>query len=160
MKTSYEMLVDAQSKGAQFILNQPEYLSATTLSPAILTGVTKDMKLWDEESFGPSTTVVVVEDHQQAIRIVNESNYGLDAILFTKDMRKALEIARELQVGRIRVNSVGHEGKQTAKSTTKSLTRHLSDFPNEPCQRKRLRSEQWPSRDRRISAEKGRHHGF
>lgn len=108
------MLVDAQSKGAQFILGQPEYLSETSLSPAILTGTTKDMKLWDEESFGPSTTIIVAEDHQQAIRIVNESNYGLDAILFTKNMGKAVEIAQELQVGRIRVNSVGHEGKRTA----------------------------------------------
>lgn len=133
VKTSYEMLVDAQNKGAQFILGQPEYLSETSLSPAILTGTTKDMKLWDEESFGPSTTVIVAEDYQQAIRIVNESNYGLDAILFTKNMGKAVEIAQELQVGRIRVNSVGHEGKRTATSTNESLIERLSDFPDEPC---------------------------
>ncbi|KAL6252545.1 hypothetical protein RBB50_000264 [Rhinocladiella similis] len=109
VRTSYEMLTDAQSKGAEFILGKPEYLSETSLTPAILTGVTKEMKIWDEESFGPSTTVVVVDDHQQAIRVVNESNYGLDTILFTKDMKRAIEIAQELQVGRIRVNSVAHE---------------------------------------------------
>jgi acyl-CoA reductase-like NAD-dependent aldehyde dehydrogenase len=114
VKTSYEMLCDAQSKGAEFILGKPEYLSETSLAPAILTGITKDMKVWDEESFGPSTTVIVVEDDQQAIRVVNESNYGLDAILFTKDMKRALDIAQELQVGRIRVNGIAHEGGLTS----------------------------------------------
>jgi acyl-CoA reductase-like NAD-dependent aldehyde dehydrogenase len=133
VKTSYELLVDAQAKGANFILGQPEYRSETSLTPAILTGVTKDMKVWDEESFGPSTTVIVVEDYQHAVRIVNESNYGLDAILFTKDMRKAIQIAQDLQVGRVRVNSVSHEGKLAAKSIAESLIKYASDFPNESC---------------------------
>lgn len=143
VKTSYEMLVDAQSKGAKFLLGEPEYRSATSLAPAILTDVTKDMRIWDDESFGPSTTIIVVEDHQQAIRVVNESNYGLDAILFTKDMGKAMEIAQELQVGRVRVNSVAHEGKSaTTTRSPRSLIVHISDFPNESRQRKWLWCQQ------------------
>lgn len=130
VRTSYEMLTDAQSKGAEFILGKPEYLSETSLTPAILTGVTKEMKIWDEESFGPSTTVVVVDDHQQAIRVVNESNYGLDTILFTKDMKRAIEIAQELQVGRIRVNSVAHEGTLQVAYIIEQLTDLISDFPH------------------------------
>lgn len=135
VKTSYDMLVDAQLKGAKFILGRPEYLSETSLSPAILTGVTKDMKVWDEESFGPSTTVIIAQDLRQAISVVNESNYGLDAIVFTKDMRKAVELARELQVGRIRVNSVGHEGKQKPINAIMSLIKCLSYLPDKSRQR-------------------------
>lgn len=48
------MLTDAHEKGAKFILGKPGYQSPTGLTPAILTGVTKDMKLWDEESCGRS----------------------------------------------------------------------------------------------------------
>lgn len=82
------------------------------------------MRIWDDESFGPSTTIIVVEDHRQAIRVVNESNYGLDAIVFTKDMGKAVELAQELQVGRVRVNSVAHEGKSAATSRSPSITNY------------------------------------
>lgn len=79
------------------------------MKPAILTDITEDMDMYDEETFGPSTTVRIVENEQQAIDIVNESSYGLDAFLFTKSMSKAVEIAGRLQVGRVRVNAAGHE---------------------------------------------------
>lgn len=128
VKTSYELLVNAQTKGAKFTMGQPKYRSETSLEPSILTGVTKD---------------IVVEDYQQGVRIVNGSNYGLDTILFTRDMAKALEIAQDLQVGRIRVNSVSHEGKLAATSIVESLFKYVSDFSNESCQRKWLWSEQW-----------------
>ena len=111
VRNSYDMLADAESKGAKFILGKPEYLSETSLAPVLVTGVTKDMKMWDEETFGPSTTVIVVENDEQAIDTVNESNYGLDAILFTRDMKRAVDMANELEVGRVRVNGTAHEGK-------------------------------------------------
>lgn len=93
VQTSYNKLVDATSKGATFLLGEPAYISETSLKPAILTNVTKDMDMWDEETFGPSTTVRIVDNEQQAIEVVNESNYGLDAFLFTRNMNKAVEIA-------------------------------------------------------------------
>jgi acyl-CoA reductase-like NAD-dependent aldehyde dehydrogenase len=142
VKASYDMLIDAQNKGASFLLGKPEYRTATSLAPAILTGVTSKMRIWDDESFGPSSTVIVVEDQHQAIRVVNESNYGLDAILFTKDMRKAIEIAQELQVGRVRVNSVAHECKLERHGCITITNSALSDFSDEPRQRKRIWSQQ------------------
>lgn len=113
VKNSYDMLVDAESKGAKFILGKPEYINETTLAPALLTNVTKDMKIWDEESFGPSATVIIVEDDEEAIRVVNESSYGLDAFVHTRDMKRALYMARQLEVGKLRVNGTTHEGRFT-----------------------------------------------
>ena len=113
VKASYDFLVDAREKGAEFILGNPEYCSGsdTSLRVALLTGVTKDMKMWDEESFGPSAIVIVVKDDAEMIDVVNESSYGLDAFLHTKDMKRALDIARQLDVGRVRVNNPAHERK-------------------------------------------------
>lgn len=113
VKNSYDFLLDAREKGAEFVLGKPEYLSGTNtaLHVALLTGVTKDMKLWDEESFGPSATVIIVNDDAQLIDVANQTGYGLDTLLFTQNMKRALDIARQLDVGRVRVNNPGHERK-------------------------------------------------
>lgn len=111
VSNAYNMLVDAESKGAKFILGKPKYLNETTLAPTLLTNVTKEMKIWDEESFGPSATIIIVGDDDEAIRVVNESSYGLDAFVHTRDMKRALYMARSLEVGKMRVNGTTHEGK-------------------------------------------------
>ena len=111
VRNAYGMLVDAEKKGAKFILGKPEYLSENSLAPALLTGVTKEMTMWDEETFGPSASVTIVENDSQAINLVNESNYGLDAFVHTRDMKRAIDMARQLEVGRVRVNGAAHEGK-------------------------------------------------
>lgn len=111
VSNAYNILVDADSKGAKFIFGKPEYVNETTLAPALVTNVTKEMRIWDEETFGPSATVVIVDDDDDAIRVVNESSYGLDAFIHTKDMRRALYMARRLEVGKLRVNGTTHEGK-------------------------------------------------
>ncbi|KAF2163954.1 hypothetical protein M409DRAFT_37130 [Zasmidium cellare ATCC 36951] len=113
IQAAHDKLADAHAKGATFLLGEPAYTSKTSLAPAILTNVTKDMDMWDEETFGPSTTVIVVDGEEEAIKVVNESKYGLDAFLFTRDMKKAVDIARRLEVGRVRVNSSGHERQST-----------------------------------------------
>lgn len=111
VSNAYSILVDAESKGAKFILGKPEYLNEHTLAPALLTNVTKDMKVYDEETFGPSATVIIVEDDKEAIKVANESSYGLDAFVHTHDMKRALYMARQLEVGKLRVNGTTHEGK-------------------------------------------------
>jgi acyl-CoA reductase-like NAD-dependent aldehyde dehydrogenase len=109
VRNAFEMLSEAQDKGAEFILGKPEYLSESSLAPALLTGVTPDMKIWDEETFGPSTTIIVAQSDEEAIRVVNESKYGLEASVFTQDMKRAIEMAHQLEVGRVRINGSSHE---------------------------------------------------
>ena len=108
---AYDMICDARNKGAKFIFGEPKYLAETTLAPALIMDVTREMRIWDEESFGPSATVTIVESDDEAIKLVNESSYGLDAFVHTRDLQRALRMARGLEVGKLRVNRTTHEGK-------------------------------------------------
>lgn len=158
---AYNLLVDAQSKGAEFLLGKPEYLDKTSIAPVLLTGVTKDMKIWDEESFGPTTTVIVVKNDQEAVQVANETSYGLDAFVHTQDLKRAMYFARHLDVGKMRVNGTTHE----RKSITGCLKHHStilitgdSDFPFHCSEKQWLGNQQCWGGHRRVSNPKGCYH--
>jgi len=62
------------------------------------------MEIFDEESFGPSISVCVVEDQEEAVKLVNESDYGLVGAVHTMDMNRGVQIARRMEVGIAHVN--------------------------------------------------------
>jgi acyl-CoA reductase-like NAD-dependent aldehyde dehydrogenase len=72
-KDSYDKLLNAERKGANFLLGGPKYGSKRSLVPTILTGVTKDMTIWDEESFCPSVAAFIVKNDQEAMDLVNDT---------------------------------------------------------------------------------------
>lgn len=72
--------------------------------PTVLTGVRNDMRVACEEIFGPVMTVIAYDDEEQAIRIANDSIYGLSAAVWTADTARGLDIARQLQAGTVWVN--------------------------------------------------------
>jgi len=74
------------------------------LTPSIITDVTKDMDIFDEESFGPSVAVYVVDDEEEALRLVNASAYGLVGAVHTRDMHRGLQLAKRMEVGISHVN--------------------------------------------------------
>jgi succinate-semialdehyde dehydrogenase/glutarate-semialdehyde dehydrogenase len=68
--------------------------------PTVLTEVTKGMPAYEEELFGPVASVIKVKDTQEAIKVANDSNYGLGASVFSEDLQRAEEIAAyELKAG-------------------------------------------------------------
>lgn len=74
--------------------------------PTVLTDVTKGMPLCDEESFGPVAAIIPVKDEEEAIRMANDSAFGLGAAVFTSDLAKGERVAaQELQAGLCFVNS-------------------------------------------------------
>jgi len=74
--------------------------------PTILTDVKKGMPAYDEELFGPAAAVIVAKDEEEAIAIANDSEFGLGAAVFTKDIERGEKIASEsLQAGACFVNS-------------------------------------------------------
>lgn len=105
-ETSIAKLADAERKGAKFILGGPVFKNKETaaLQPTIITGVTSNMDIFDEESFGPSLAVHIVDDEEEAVRLVNASVYGLVGAVHTRDMHHGLQIARRLEVGIAHVN--------------------------------------------------------
>ena len=74
--------------------------------PTVLTHVTKGMPAYDDELFGPVAAIMAVPDEQEAIRVANDSVFGLGAAVFTQDVAKGEHIAaHELEAGCCFVNA-------------------------------------------------------
>lgn len=71
-----------------------------------LTKVTHEMKVMNEETFGPLLPIMVVEDDEEAIRMANDSIFGLDAYVFSKDGEHANRVARRIEAGTVMINDV------------------------------------------------------
>jgi succinate-semialdehyde dehydrogenase/glutarate-semialdehyde dehydrogenase len=79
---------------------------------AILTNVTPENPAYREELFGPVAQVYRVKDEQEAIRLANDTPYGLGSYVFTKDRDQALRVADHIDAGMVFVNGVGLEGAE------------------------------------------------
>jgi succinate-semialdehyde dehydrogenase/glutarate-semialdehyde dehydrogenase len=74
--------------------------------PTVLTDVQKGMPTFDEETFGPVAAIITVKDEQDAVRVANDSRFGLGAAVFTENIERGERIARdELQAGSCFVNA-------------------------------------------------------
>lgn len=80
------------------------------LQPTILTGVNRSMRIIREEIFGPVLSLIKVENINQAVDIINQSNYGLQASIFTKDEGTALKLSEKIEVGTVQINSKPQRG--------------------------------------------------
>jgi len=99
---------DAVNKGGKILLggHRPENLTGPFYEPTILTNVNSSMNVMREETFGPLLPITVVEDDEEAIRLANDSIFGLDAYVFSKDSKHADSIARRLEAGIVMINDV------------------------------------------------------
>ncbi len=110
---------DAVSKGATLIGGEAD---GTILSPAILDNVTSDMRIYSEESFGPVVAVMRVDGVEEAIASANDTEYGLAASVFGKDIGRAMAVARRIESGICHVNgpTVHDEGQMPFGGTKAS----------------------------------------
>lgn len=72
--------------------------------PTILTGIRSDMRIWKEEVFGPVLSVITYRDTKEALRLANDTRFGLGSNIFTRDLRKAYQMARKINAGMVWVN--------------------------------------------------------
>ena len=82
----------------------PEDDGGAYLSPQILTNVTHDMRVMRDESFGPVVGIMPVKDDAEAIRLMNDSDFGLTASLWTRDLDRAKRIGNQLETGTVFLN--------------------------------------------------------
>lgn len=75
------------------------------LRPTIIAGVKPHHEIYDQETFGPSASLYVVDDETEAVELSNLSAYGLSATIHTTDYMKALKLARDLDYGQIHINT-------------------------------------------------------
>jgi acyl-CoA reductase-like NAD-dependent aldehyde dehydrogenase len=96
---------DAVAKGARILTGGRRADTAGTFfEPTVLTDVDHSMDIMREETFGPTIPIMRVADVDEAIRLANESRYGLSATVWTRDRARARQIARAIEVGSVNVN--------------------------------------------------------
>lgn len=103
-KHAHEVIQEAHANGAEFLLGDNSFLSDASLTPTIITGIKSTDRVRDEETFGPSATLYIVDNAEEAVALANDTEYGLSATIHTKDMIKALQMAGELEYGQVHVN--------------------------------------------------------
>lgn len=108
-----EQVKDAVTKGAT--LHAGGELGqgpAAYYSPAVLTGITKEMRAYREELFGPVAVVYSVSSDEEALELANDTDYGLGGAVFSTDTQRAEQIARRLESGMANVNTPANEGQE------------------------------------------------
>lgn len=84
------------------------------VQPTVFSNVTEDMRIGREEIFGPVQQLIKFKDIDEVIKRANDTNYGLAASCFTKDMNTALEFSSRIQAGSVWVNGYNLSSSQTA----------------------------------------------
>jgi acyl-CoA reductase-like NAD-dependent aldehyde dehydrogenase len=97
------LIADALGKGARLLCGGKA--AGPCFTPTVLYGVAKDMRVYFEESFGPLVSVVIAENSEDALRIANDTEYGLSSAIYSRDINKAMKIAERLETGMCHINS-------------------------------------------------------
>jgi benzaldehyde dehydrogenase (NAD) len=93
---------DALGKGARALSGGSA--SGPCFPPTVLTGVTPDMRVYSEESFGPLVSVIEVDGPDEAVAVANDTEYGLSAAVFSADVAGAMELAQRIESGICHIN--------------------------------------------------------
>jgi len=104
VKIVKDHLDDAVAKGAKVLTGGPNAISGSFIQPTVLTGVTHQMKVMTEETFGPVIPIQKVKSIDEAVRLANDSRYGLGSSVFAG--KSARSIAGKLRAGMTSINSV------------------------------------------------------
>ncbi|MCM2396636.1 aldehyde dehydrogenase [Rhizobium sp. S95] len=96
------LIADAVSKGAS--VTGAGAAEGVLLPAQVVDKVTADMRLYSEESFGPVVAILRAKDEEDAVRLANDSEYGLSAAVFSRDTSRALSVARRIRSGICHVN--------------------------------------------------------
>jgi aldehyde dehydrogenase (NAD+) len=105
------LIQSALDQGATIVaggLGRPEGLeTGYFVRPTVLSGVTNDMTIAQEEIFGPVITLLAYTDEDEAVRIANDTVYGLSGFVSSADVQRARAVARRLRTGMVHVNGSG-----------------------------------------------------
>ncbi|MFT6426483.1 MAG: succinate-semialdehyde dehydrogenase/glutarate-semialdehyde dehydrogenase [Celeribacter sp.] len=101
-----EHIADAVSKGAAISAGgKPHSLGGTFFEPTVLTGVTSDMAVAREETFGPVAPLFKFETDAEVVRLANDTEFGLASYFYTRDLARAWKIGEELEYGMVGINT-------------------------------------------------------
>ena len=99
------LVTDALDKGATALSGgTPNGAGRNVFPPTVLAGVTPEMRVYGEESFGPLVTVIEVDGPDEAVAVANDTEYGLSAAVFSENVPAALELAQRIESGICHIN--------------------------------------------------------
>jgi vanillin dehydrogenase len=96
------LIADAVEKGAKLVAGGGR--KGTVVEATLLDHVTSKMKIYNEESFGPVKSIIRVDGMEEAIRVANDTEYGLSAAVFGQDIKRAMAVARKIETGICHIN--------------------------------------------------------
>ena len=100
------LVASAKAQGANAVLGgDPSGLGGTFYTPSILTGVDADMDIANEEIFGPVAPLIRFKDEEDAVRLANDTPYGLAAYFYSRDNARTWRVSEGLEYGMVGVNS-------------------------------------------------------
>jgi acyl-CoA reductase-like NAD-dependent aldehyde dehydrogenase len=108
-------VADAIEKGAEVIVGgkQPDGLEGAYYEVTVLVNINHDMRVWNEEVFGPVLPIVTFESEEEAIKLANDTEYGLGAYVFTEDKERYQRVAKQIKAGNIAHNTAWYFSPRT-----------------------------------------------
>jgi succinate-semialdehyde dehydrogenase/glutarate-semialdehyde dehydrogenase len=99
-------LSDARSRGAKVAIGGKRHaLGGTFYEPTVLTGVTPEMKIFREETFGPVAPLIAFKDDAQVVELANRTEFGLASYFYSRDIGRIWRVAEALEYGMVGVNT-------------------------------------------------------
>jgi acyl-CoA reductase-like NAD-dependent aldehyde dehydrogenase len=96
------LIADAQAKGAKLVAGGKR--TGSVVEATLLDHVTPGMRVYAEESFGPVKPIIRVADEEAAIRVANDTEYGLSSAVFSRDVQRAMMVAARIESGICHIN--------------------------------------------------------
>ncbi|MEC7205031.1 MAG: aldehyde dehydrogenase family protein, partial [Pseudomonadota bacterium] len=102
---------DAAAQGAEIVcggsrLTDGDLGKGHFFAPTVLNGITPDMRIYREETFGPVAPVIPFSDEREALALANDTHYGLAAYVYTRDFARAMRMFEGLNFGIIGINDI------------------------------------------------------
>jgi acyl-CoA reductase-like NAD-dependent aldehyde dehydrogenase len=97
-----ELIADATARGAKLVAGGER--TGTVVEATLLDHVTPDMRVYSEESFGPVKPIIRVADEEEAIRVANDTEFGLSSAVFSRDVQRAMAVAARIESGICHIN--------------------------------------------------------
>ena len=120
--------------------DEGELAKGCFLRPTLITNVTNDMRIAQEEIFGPVAVVIKFHDEDEVVAMANDSEYGLGGAVWTKDINRAIRVARNVETGRMWVNTYnqipehspfgGYKTSGIGRETHKMILDHYTQVKN------------------------------
>jgi len=99
-------VADATSRGAKVALGGKRHsLGGNFYEPTVLTGVTREMKIFSEETFGPVAPLIRFKTDAEVVEMANDSEFGLASYFYSRDIGRAWRVAEQLEAGMVGVNT-------------------------------------------------------